>query len=111
MTVAYLPFDVQTYTPVTRKDISSRARVVVDVSADICSQVVSIVEEGRETATFGEKMVRAALIFGDCRILIDNKGVADYNKKSVQLNLERLRKVLDPLLQVGKKTNKKRKPI
>jgi hypothetical protein len=88
-TVYYVPFDAETYVPVTRYDIGaeSSSRVCIG-DATFASEVEAVLGRGKPGGSFEEQKVRLLFVRGDRSksFYVDQKGAVALNGSISSLN-------------------------
>lgn len=106
MEISYLPFEVETYSPVTRESIGKKQ--TVEVSPAYCSAFNKLLVIPLNVAKFDEKMVRARLKCGASSIYLDKRGAADTILGTRSFDVDEMSRFLAPVLEVRTKRQRKK---
>ena len=100
--IYYIPFDTETYTPVTMSDVEQRAhfRLVVSDAKTKKGLINRMKVDPR--ARFDSQKVRAKIISPDKEYYVDSFGVAIQGSEKFTTNASDLNKVLDHLVRKNK---------
>lgn len=98
MEVYFIPFDVETYAPVTAMNITTKAHLhYKKVPTETERAVRKELSDGPIVTTFNEVKVRAKIIAPDLSCLIDSDGVSLCGKLRTQTNKVKLAQLFKSL--------------
>ncbi len=107
--IYYIPFQVETYEPVTPENIKEKAKYTIE-SKDRhrISQLLDLMSGGRKCEGFDNKRVRLLVLFegGKPEIMVDAEGNVSEGKKLHVLSareFEKLKKLLSELIKDDRK--------
>ena len=88
-TVYFVPFEIETYVPITRDTIISDAWEKWSLSSESeASRLLALLNHGNQDK-FDEGNVRALVLYGHHRYFVDSNGVALGEKSSVKIDKAR----------------------
>jgi hypothetical protein len=88
-TVFFVPFEVETYAPITRATITSFAGEKWTISSKSeTSRLISLLNQG-EQGNFDENKVRCLVLSGDQTRFIDSKGVVVQEQARVSVRIDK----------------------
>jgi hypothetical protein len=102
-TIYYVPFDADTYTPLTMGDIMKRAAYNIEVkNTKTRSELSDITSSGSKTANFDDSRVRLLIVYDESKqqIFVDAVGNISDGKAQRALttrNFDKLKKLLSEL--------------
>ena len=106
--VYFVPFDVETYVPITRESIECMAHEQWTFSrAEQSSRLVKFLERG-DSAQFDETRVRVKVVAPSATLFIDAEGVAQRQDATAKIDRKRFRELLGALR--GRHQKSQRKP-
>jgi len=106
-TVYFVPFEVQTYVPITRDTIVSQAWEQWTISSKSqTAELVALLTHG-VSAEYDQDNVRGLVVAGNRQFLIDANGVVSINGRSIQIDKAMLIKFRDSLAAEQRRVLKK----
>lgn len=99
MKINYIPFEVQTYVPVTIKDIENRAFYKFEVAenSELSIKLINILHNDNP-GTFDYKMVRLKVQKGNKIYYVDSKGNIKVSMKITKGKKEDMEKVINEMI-------------
>ena len=103
--IYYIPFQFETYEPITAKNIKEKAKYKIEISdKNKISTLCDLTSDGAKTSSFDEKRVRLLIVFGEGKqqIFVDANGNVFAGEKRQTLSpksFEKLKNVLSELIK------------